>query len=116
MKPSKTLGYWLFVISLTVAVLSQSVHASAPEKSQTPVSENELVFGIAPFMSPLALLKRMAPLRDYLSKILGRPVRIETATDASEFTKRTLEGRYHFVLTNPTFSLLTEEKGDNSKQ
>ncbi|MBT8449558.1 MAG: phosphate/phosphite/phosphonate ABC transporter substrate-binding protein [Gammaproteobacteria bacterium] len=112
MKPSEKPGYSLFVLVLILAVVSQPVVASDETKLQTPGSQHQLVLGIAPFMSPLALIKRMAPLRDYLSQIMGRTVRIETATDAREFTQRTLEGRYHFVLTNPTFALMALETSD----
>ena len=60
----------------------------------------------------MALVKRMAPLRDYLSHQLGITVRIETTNDAREFVRRTDQGRYHFVLTNPVFALQALDGGD----
>ena len=75
------------------------------------VQEETIVFGVAPFMSPLALVKRMSPLRDYLSQILGRPVVIETASHAGEFLQRSINGRYDYILTNPGFALKTYDSG-----
>lgn len=76
-------------------------------------SENydTIVIGVAPFMSPLALVKRFAPLRVYLTELLGKRVVIETATLASDFLERSLKGRYDFILTSPTFALKAKESG-----
>lgn len=101
-----------FIVYL-VSMLFAGVILTAPvcaDDFSTP-SNKPLVFGIAPFMSPMALLNRMAPFRDYISRALEREVLIETATDAKEFAKRTLKGRYDFVLTNPTFSLMAMDNG-----
>lgn len=94
---------------LMIAVLVSLFGITATRAEDSPAP---LVFGIAPFMSPMALVKRMAPLRDYLSEALGVEVIIETSNDAEEFVKRTLAGRYHFVLTNPVFSLRAMDQGD----
>ena len=103
--PKFTLLFFILAVILTC----NPVQA---EKDMTSGSSRHLLFGIAPFMSPLALVKRMAPLRDYLSERLGITVTIETSTDAKEFTQRTLNGRYDFVLTNPTFSLMALDRGN----
>lgn len=93
----------LISVFLSCVLLSQPLTASqSPER---------LKLGIAPFMSPLALLKRMAPLRDYLSDSLGMEVIIETTTDANEFLNRTLRSQYDLILTNPTFSLMALDHG-----
>lgn len=78
----------------------------------TSSNSQRMIFGVAPFMSPLALVKRMAPLRTYLSDSMGVEIIIETTTNANEFSKRTLSGHYDFVLTNPTFSLIALDKAD----
>jgi len=94
---------------LFLALFNGSLHA---HDEVTHPSSDRLIFGIAPFMSPLALVKRMAPLRTYLSDALGVEVLIETTTDAKDFARRTLSGHYDFVLTNPTFSLMAIDKGE----
>lgn len=93
-------------------LISLPLASTAAAEVTTNNTPNErLVFGIAPFMSPLALVKRMAPLRDYLSQEMGVEVVIETTNDATEFGKRSLSGKYDFVLTNPTFSLMALDQG-----
>lgn len=101
--------YRLLAIIVSCLILSEAVLASNDPTDSPP---ERLKFGIAPFMSPMALLKRMAPLRDYLSDSLGVEIVIETTTDANEFNKRTLRSQYDFVLTNPTFSLMALNKGE----
>ena len=103
------LNFFLVLFFLFCAFLSSPL--SATDHISQPKSER-LVLGIAPFMSPLALIKRMAPLRDYLSSELGIEVTIETTTDAKQFSQRTLAGRYDLLLTNPTFSLMVMDKGN----
>lgn len=75
-----------------------------------------LTFGILPFMSPIALLKRFAPLRDYLSQEIGHPVVLETARDYPGFVQRTSERRYDIVLTAPHFALQALDTGRYSVQ
>ncbi|MCW9012242.1 MAG: phosphate/phosphite/phosphonate ABC transporter substrate-binding protein [Gammaproteobacteria bacterium] len=99
-------GRLLCVVILSV-LFSSLVHA---HEEVTKPSER-LIFGISPFMSPMALVKRMAPLRTYLSGALDVEVTIETATDAKDFARRTLAGHYDFVLTSPTFSLMAMDHG-----
>jgi len=70
-----------------------------------------LRFGIAPFMTPMALIKRMSPLRDYLREQLNMPVNIVTARTGNEFNKRTLSGQYDFILTNPFFAIKALDSG-----
>jgi len=70
-----------------------------------------LTFAILPFLSPIALTKRFAPLRDYLSEKLGREVVIETASSFEAFTKKTADGEYDFVLTAPHFTLMAIDSG-----
>lgn len=75
------------------------------------LGEETIIFGVAPFMSPLALVKRMTPLREYLSEILERPVIIETASHARVFLQRSINGRYDYILTSPSFALKTYDSG-----
>ncbi|MEJ2344151.1 MAG: phosphate/phosphite/phosphonate ABC transporter substrate-binding protein [Gammaproteobacteria bacterium] len=67
--------------------------------------------GILPFMSPIALFKRFAPLRDYLSAHIGRTVIIETARDYPQFVRRSQARRYDILYTAPHFALLASDSG-----
>lgn len=78
---------------------------AAEKEAPAQGREAPVLFGIAPFMSPLALSRRMAPLREYLTRTLKRPIIIETSTDATEFAARSLSGRYDILFTNPPFAL-----------
>ena len=93
------------ILFLTL-VLCNSLYANNDPVKPAEDNKEILIFGVAPFMSSLALVKRMAPLRDYLSDKLGYTIVLETATQAEEFMKRTINGRYDFVMTSPTFALL----------
>ena len=99
----------LLILFLCLVQLSATgpVWASAAQRDP----QSHILLGIAPFMSPLALARRMAPLRDYLARSLKQPVIIETSTDATEFVQRSLSGRYDILLTNPPFALAALEEG-----
>ena len=99
---------WAVIVLGLLIVLTGNANAKEEYR------QHHLVFGIAPFMSPLALAKRMAPLRAYLSSTLGHKVVIETTTDADEFARRTNSMRYDFVLTNPSFALMALDTGNFS--
>lgn len=83
-----------------------SITASAEQQQDI----KQLRFGVAPFMSPVALIKRMDPLRQYLVDQLGVDFKMETSAVAKDFVKRTQEGRYDVIYTSPTFSLLAMEQ------
>ena len=62
-----------------------------------------LVFGVLPSESVATKFRRYAPLREYLSRRLGRTVVLETARNFTEFRRRTLAGRYDLLETAPHF-------------
>ena len=78
---------------------------------QTSNIDETVILGILPFRSPVALLKRFAPLRDHLQQKLGVPVFLETASNFDEFVMRTHARRYDFVITAPHFTLLALDSG-----
>jgi len=75
------------------------------------MAQAPLVLGILPFKSPVALFKQFAPLRDYLTAQLGRPVLLETASNYPEFIQRTRQRHYDLVFTAPHFVLLALDGG-----
>jgi len=63
-----------------------------------------ITFGILPFVSTEQLVTRFSPLANYLSSELHTTVRIETAPNFLEFSRRTLEDkRYDILFTAPHF-------------
>lgn len=92
------LALLLFFLSVPLASAADDDGLADAAGAQRPI-----VFGILPFISPIALLKRFAPLRDYLSEQTGRTVLLETARDYPEFLRRTNERRYDMIITAPHF-------------
>lgn len=73
--------------------------------------ETKLLMGVAPFMSPDKLFKRLNPLRNYLSRELNREVVIEFSRNPAQLIERTDAGRYDFVFTGPGFALRALDSG-----
>lgn len=96
-------------ISFLCVVLFASLSSPAFSDASKNKSKDELVFGILPFMSPVALIKRMSPLKNYLEKATGKTVVLESAPSFPEYIKRTLNHEYDLVYTAPHFVPLTME-------
>ncbi|MDX1810680.1 MAG: phosphate/phosphite/phosphonate ABC transporter substrate-binding protein [Gammaproteobacteria bacterium] len=94
------------LIFCVVIEASASGNHSSPENNKEP-----LTLGFFPIISTVALFKRFAPLRDYLSNELGRPVVLETARDFPTFLKRTDQRRYDIVVTAPHFAVRAADSG-----
>ena len=97
----------LTILCLTLIITFSSTAALADISEKK--SKDELVFGILPFLSPVALLKRFSPLKDYLEKTTGKKIIIESAPSFPEYVKRTLNHEYDLVYTAPHFVPLTLE-------
>ena len=92
----------VFILCLTL-LSTQSVFSASASESSCSRSE-PVIFGILPFIRTEQLVKRFAPLADYLSARLGVAVRIETAPDFAEFARRTnQQARYDLLFTAPHF-------------
>ena len=76
---------------------------SAVKITNCKISE-PIIFGILPFVSAQQLVNRFSPLTNYLSLHLKTELRIETAPNFAEFTRRTTEDkRYDILFTAPHF-------------
>ena len=98
----------IIITTCAILLLPLTLHADTDSVNN---NKEPLIFGILPFTSPVTLLKRFAPLRDYLQQELKTPVILETASNFDEFVLRTHAGRYDFVLTAPHFTLLALDSG-----
>lgn len=56
-----------------------------------------LILGVFPRRSPSEMVEMFNPLADYLSKALGRPVKVETTPDFPSFWRAVASQRYHLV-------------------
>lgn len=59
-----------------------------------------LSFGVLPYVTPQRLVKTMAPLRDLLAEVTGRPVELRTGPGYRVFHEQTLRGDFDVVLTS----------------
>lgn len=66
-----------------------------------PAENDELLFGVLPFMTTVTLFQRFAPLRDHLATATGHPLFLETAPDLESFDRRTRRRAYDLLLTAP---------------
>ncbi len=84
-------------------ILYQPLISSASERPSCQTA-SPIIFGILPFVSAEQLVIRFSPLANYLSKQLHSTVRIETAPDFLEFSRRTnKDKRYDILFTAPHF-------------
>jgi phosphonate transport system substrate-binding protein len=81
------------------------VQGAASKPLTSASSVKVLTFGFLPVESPVALFKRFAPLRDYLSVQLQQKIRMETAKNFAEFVRRTEQRQYDIVFTAPHMAL-----------
>ena len=97
-------SYSLF-IGLFCYVLSQIAFADGSQNKKA------IVFGVLPIISTERLIARFGPMADYLSKHIGRPVRMVTAPNFPTFKKRTETGKeYDFIFTAPHFYYIAQRK------
>lgn len=100
---------WRIQLLCFFALLIASVTsvASISEKK----AQDELVFGVLPFLSPVAMIKRFSPLKDYMEEITGKKVFLESAPTFPEYLKRTISHEYDVVYTAPHFVSLSLKDG-----
>jgi len=99
-------------MTMALLILTGSISTSIAGKYKPRKQPDKpLTFAILPFLSPIALTKRFAPLRDYLAKNLGKEVVIVTSSSYEVFTERTSNGEYDFVLTAPHFTVQAIDSG-----
>ncbi len=70
----------------------------------------ELSFGVIPYVSAGPLIQTQSPLKQYIAKVLGKPVNLVTAPDFRTFLDRTQKGEYDILFTAPHFGRLAEER------
>lgn len=97
----------IIALILLLVVFASSAFAEARQPPQS------LTFGFLPILSPERLVKRFAPLVDYLSRETGIEIRMVTAPDFLTFVHRTQdERRYDILFTAPHLYYLAHVKRD----
>ena len=93
----------LFVLLVTVL--------ASPVNAYSKTKKDEVVFSILPFLSPVVLMKRFSPLRQYLEGTTGKTIVIESAPNFPEYLRRTVNHDYDIVYTAPHFVPYTLKDG-----
>ena len=88
--------------------LLPAVAAQAPEQNAEPTVQRPLQFGLLPYISTRKLFAYYLPIKHYLEKKLGRPVRMSTAPDFLTYIKRARQGNYDLYHTAPHFAAQAE--------
>ncbi len=78
--------------------------------SSALAAQNELVFGIFPYLSPRQMVEHFNPLRTYLARELGRPVALRSAPDFKAFAERTGRGEFDFIFDAPQLARLAQKR------
>jgi len=100
-------------LSLVVCLCCSIVMANdRDDVTQVLKQKSYLTFGFLPMESPVALFKRFAPLRDYLATQIQQEIRMETAKNFGEFSKRTSQRQYDIVFTAPHMALQALDGND----
>ena len=76
-----------------------------------PVSATEaptLRLGLMPVYGIRALMSRYEPMRGYLSRLLGRPVRVETAPDFPRYLSSLLAGEFDIAVAAAHFARIAQ--------
>lgn len=60
-------------------------------------ANTELIMGVFPRRNPSEMVDMFNPLAQHLSRELGRPVKLETASNFKSFWEAVAAGRYHLV-------------------
>jgi len=106
---------WRLAQARLLALILCSALSASPTESLADTGDTceskPLTFGILPFLSTEALVRRFTPLVNYLSEKLGTQIRIETAPNFVEFARRTHEEqRYDILFTAPHFYTQANKK------
>ncbi len=95
----------VFLFRTVLLALTFAVSATGVSGASAPV-----VFGIFPYVSPAKLVQFHRPLKEWLERILGRPVSLVSAPDFDTFVKRTAARRYDYILTAPHLGRLAQRR------
>jgi len=103
-----------YLILASGILLSTYISTSNAIESGSCEKFSPITFGILPFVSAEQLVFRFSPLVNYLSLHLNAQVRIETAPNFIEFSRRTEKNkRYDILFTAPHFYPRARQAGYN---
>jgi len=102
-------GLWCVCLLWSVQIVAGQVVEQAKPLAEH-ADQRPLRFGLLPYMSTHKLFVYYLPLKRYLEKTLGRPVRMSTAPDFATYIKRARQGDYDLYHTAPHFAAQAESE------
>ena len=98
----KNLGFPGFIAPKPAeyAVMS-NYDPAATDAKNTPAAARELVLGVFPFLAARQLAQNFAPTLPALSKSIGMPIHLRTATNSDSFGDAVASATYDIVLVQP---------------
>lgn len=107
------------LFSLSIATVSCTSSAQKAQTSgstaATPVSQNtskEIIMGLIPAENNEEMLEKFEPMRAYLEKKLGRPVKVFTATDYTGVIEAMRQDRVDIAWFGPLSYILAEQEAE----
>ena len=94
----------LELLCFVLIMLISTTAFAAPSQNN---EDDEVTFSILPFLSPVALMKRFGPLREYLKNTTGKNIVLESAPSFPEYLRRTVSHQYDIVYTAPHYVPIT---------
>jgi len=73
--------------------------------------DNQLSFGVFPYVSPSKLIKHQAVMHQFLRKQLNQNIEFVTAQDLEGFAERTLNSEYDLIFAPPHLARYCEKNG-----
>lgn len=91
-------------------LLSMLAISACPVSANEPSPLKPLEVGVVPYMSARALVTSYEPMRLYLERIIGRPVKIYTANGFSPFLQNAIKGVYDLVISPAHFARILQKE------
>ena len=92
-----------------LCLLAALAISSCPALAEDIAAAKPLEVGVIPYMSARVLVNSYEPLRQYLEKVLGKPVKIYTANGFKPFLLNAQRGNYDLVISAAHFARILQK-------
>jgi phosphate/phosphite/phosphonate ABC transporter binding protein len=102
MKRMESMAAALKTLGEQAELLNQELITMSAKRSSHGTASDILKMGVIPLESPAEMYRRFTPLTEYLSRSLGKPVRLSISTDFEQTLKDLEEGITDLAFLTPT--------------
>ncbi len=82
---------------------------------QAAIAEKAIIFSTAPTQSVEDTKKKYQPIADYLTKVIGREVKLVPAENFIEYSRALIDGKYDLVFDGPQFVAWRMARDNNTR-